>query len=340
MTHDEERELVKLRARVDDALRRDVSRGELEPLLKRLLELAGDDSDDGLFCHRHLAELHLEENPWQAALHLRRVVRVAPGDDMAHALMGLAQALLGNFDAAVMSYTRALALAPYNPWYHHNVGHLLDVALDLPRRALSHLRKAHEAQPLEDEVTASLAHCLARCGQLAEAEQYASEALDLAPDHEEHRGLLAWIQEGAPGEGLLRVGPALASKAARADHRIGGGRSSREDAADEAVLHALERNMPSDGGADVMLHHAQLLWRDFRGTRPGIRVMKPEIFAAALEYAVCHMHGLKGKSSTQASIARRYHVRPAAVSARYVQIRNAVELQPNDPRYVGRAPQT
>lgn len=336
MTHEQERELARLRARVDDALKRDRPVGELEPLLSRLVHLAGEDSDDGLFAHRQLAELLLEDHPWKASLHLRRVLRFAPGDDMAHALMGLAQALLGNFEAAVVSYTRALALAPYNPWYHHNVGHLLDVALDMPRRALTHLRKAHEAQPIEDEVTASLAHCLARCEELEEAEQYAAEALSLAPDHAEHRGLLQWIREGAPGGGLLRVGPALSGRAPRTEG--GPRRGLREDAADEAVLHVLERHMTPAARTEGLLHRAQLLWQDFRGRRPQLRVVKPEIFAAALEYAVSQVHGIE--DATQAAIARRYSVRPDAVSQRYVMIRNAVELQPNDPRYLRGTPKT
>jgi hypothetical protein len=114
------------------------------------------------------------------------------------ALMGLCHALLGNYRTAIGLYRRALRASPRNPWYHHNVGHLLDVALDEPSRALPHLRSAHDFEPLEDEITASFAHCLARVGKVDEARTFAVNAVRAAPRNRDHRALLAWITRGAP----------------------------------------------------------------------------------------------------------------------------------------------
>lgn len=126
-------------------------------------------SEEGLFAHRQLAELRMDESPWRAALHLRHIVRAGAPDDGVHALMGLCLALLGSFRAAVASYRRALKLSPDNPWYHHNLGHLLDVGLDQPRTALAHLRRAHELASRERAIAESLAHCLTRLGEAQEA---------------------------------------------------------------------------------------------------------------------------------------------------------------------------
>lgn len=118
-----------------------------QALLAELASVAEAGSDASLFAHRHLAELHLEDNPWKAALHLRRVLAYCAEDDILHALMGLCHALLGNYRVAVRSYREASNLAPQTPWYHHNLGHLMDVALDDPIGAERHLRRAYDLEP-------------------------------------------------------------------------------------------------------------------------------------------------------------------------------------------------
>src|SRR5690349_14109629 len=123
-------DLERLRARIDDALRRERPRNEVMPLLARLLGSAGESGELFVYAHRHMAELLIADEPWQSALHLRQVIKAGAADDTAHALMGLCQALLGNFDSAVYQYERALLLEPANAWYHHNLGHLQDVALN------------------------------------------------------------------------------------------------------------------------------------------------------------------------------------------------------------------
>jgi tetratricopeptide (TPR) repeat protein len=319
-------ELDRLRARIDDALRRERPRSEVMPLLARLLSSAGDHGELFVYAHRHMAELLIADEPWQSALHLRQVIKAGAADDTAHALMGLCQALLGNFDSAVYQYERALAIEPSNAWYHHNLGHLLDVALNRPEAAARHLRWAHEAHPMEDEVTASLAHCLARIGQLEEAQGLSQEAVDLAPDHESHGSLLSWIKRGAPGGFLFS-----------ADHAFQGRdpRHSRADAGaenDRDVLRALERGMQSGGAPPALLSRAEKVWRDYRARRPRVRVSKPEVHAAALEYAVSVMHGITGV--TQTGVAKRYGISSTALASRYTDMRSALELKVGDPRYL------
>ncbi len=321
-------DLQRLRQRAEAALRRPRSRREVETLLHRILQVAPTESDAAVFAHRHLAELLIEEHPWRAALHLRRVARLAQDDDVVHALMGLCQALLGNFHSAVAAYRRALCIAPRNPWYHHNLGHLLDVAIGEPHAAVDHLRMAQRMEPLEHEITASLAHCLARVGDLEEARDLADEAVRSAPRNRDHRELLAWIEQGAPCESGPRVQPRGKTQrrpAAKAKRRRAG---QAEQGAE--VLRALERGMREAGFSAGQVERARALWADFRDGR-SVRIMKPEVYAAAVEYAIALVHGLHGV--TQASIAKRYGVGRSSLVNRYSEIREALSLEPGDPRY-------
>jgi Flp pilus assembly protein TadD len=149
-----------------------------------------------------LADVDPQGDPWNAALIARAATKRTPLHDGAWATLGLAHALLGNYAAAITAYTRAHRLAPQNPWYAHNLGHLLDVAMDRPADALPLLRAAERAQPGEPDLVSSLAHALARCGELEEAVRVLDSATrDQASA--QHAALRRWIEAGAPaGEGL------------------------------------------------------------------------------------------------------------------------------------------
>lgn len=311
----EEGSVEVLRRRAERAMDEGRGRLEVEPLLERILSLADEDDPSRLFARRHLAELCLERDPWSAALHLRQVLAGEPADDVAHSLMALAQALLGNYRVAVSSYRRALRIAPENPWYHHNLGHLLDVALDDPRGAVAHFEVALEqADPAEHEITASAAHCFARVGRLAQAAELAGHAVEEAPDNEEHAALLAWIEAGAgPESTQANIAP------------FGRGAARTDD-----VAAVLERNLREAGFTRREMERARALWSDYRDERAP-RVNKPEVCAAAVHYAICLVLGQK--RVTQVSIAKRYGVAPGSISTRYADIRETLALRPHDPRY-------
>ena len=316
--------LDRLRRRAEDALEAEGRHVEAETLLDTLLARAPEGSEHALFAHRHLAELRLERHPWRAALHLREVARARPHDDVPHALMGLCQALLGNYVSAVEAYRRALAIAPETPWYHHNLGHLLDVALDRHRDAVRHLKRAHQLEPEHAEIAASYAHALARLAvegggpkvaSLAEAQRVARVALDLAPESRDHRRLLRWIEGGAaPEADVASQPPEHVEHAAEAD----------------PVRVVLEREMRGAGYSPRQLQHAVELWEDFRRSRR-IRMRKPQIYAAAIEYAMARLLGRQG--DTQAVIARRYGIAATSLCQRYGEIRTTLALRPGDPRY-------
>lgn len=315
--------LSRLRERAERALASGRRGGEVLTVLETMTREAPDGSAHALFAHRHLAELQLAGSPWRAALHLRRVIEAGAADDSAYALMGLSQALLGNYRVAVSAYRKAVKLAPRNPWYHHNLGHLLDVGLSDSSTALDHLRVAHRIEPDEDEIAASLAHCLARLGQLTEARRMADLALTRSPKNREHRALLDWIDEGAPSN---------ATPASRVNRKPTNRFNVQEKTQPtDAVLALIENSMLNAGETAQQLARARALWADFCSRR-AVRSTKPAVYAAAVEYALAKLDG--SGNVTQARLARRYGVAARSIGARYDEIRNVLALEPGDPRYL------
>ena len=301
--------LQQLRDRAERALEA-ASEGAAE-LLEELVNKAVEGSEPALFAHRHLAELQLESDPWKAALHLRQVLKHCADDDVLYALSGLCHALLGNYRVAVRAYRQASHLSPQTPWYHHNLGHLTDVALGDPAGAERHLRRAFELEPEHDEIIGSLAHCVARLGDLSEAKRLAQLAREKGPYNPDHETLLAWVNKGAVAE------PATTAVI-------------RHWEQDDPVLETVEEKMCEAGFSRGQIERAKQLWADMQD-RVEVRITKPEAIAAALEYAIAVVERRPG--STKAAVARRYGVAPTSVSTRYAQIRNVLALRPGDPRY-------
>ncbi|APR77153.1 Hypothetical protein A7982_02500 [Minicystis rosea] len=190
-------EIERLRRDVERALRDHLDAEDVLPLLARLARAAAPESDAWIFAHRHLAEIGVEHDPWRAALFARRVIAHRPEDDGAWAVLGLSQSLLGHHRYAARAYERALALAPDNPWYAHNLGHLYDVALDRPVEALPLLERATAAQPTEADIAASYAHALARCGRVAQAKRVLKRAIRRGATADQ-MALWRWLEAGAP----------------------------------------------------------------------------------------------------------------------------------------------
>ncbi len=160
-----------------------------------------------MFAHRQLAEVLLERDPWRAALHARRVVHMRPEDDRAWAALGLSQSLLGNHQYASRALARALARSPDNPWYAHNLGHTLDVALDKPREAVRssspRVRAQREERGRRDRRSPTRSRAP---GETRAAQALLARVIKESPSPE-RRALMRWIDAGARGwgEGTLGV---------------------------------------------------------------------------------------------------------------------------------------
>ncbi|CAN5392633.1 hypothetical protein BH09MYX1_BH09MYX1_22030 [soil metagenome] len=171
---------AELRNRAEEVLRHDRESARLLLLLRRLASCSSEGSDDAIFAHRHLAELLLDRDPWRASLHARALLRARPEDDRGWAALGLAQADLGHARFAVHAFEQAVALAPANPWYAHNLGVLLDAALDDPDRAIPWLARAAERHRTRGFLSA-LAHALRRAGRTDDAAALEFPAEDKKP---------------------------------------------------------------------------------------------------------------------------------------------------------------
>ncbi|HEX4355495.1 MAG TPA: tetratricopeptide repeat protein, partial [Polyangiales bacterium] len=224
----------------------------------------------------------------------------------------------------------------------HNLGHLLDVGLSESVTALDHLRIAQRLQPEEDEIAASLGHCLARLGQLDEARKMAELALRRSPRNREHQTLLEWVQNGAPAD----VTPAARNerrpmRPVSADQKFSNGpklatspklTSTPKLTPSDPVLDVLAAHTESNDMSRQRLERARSLWADFCARRTP-KITKPAVYAAALEYTLGKVDATT--PVTQAQLARRYSVTPRSIATRYEEIRAALRLEPGDPRYSG-----
>jgi Flp pilus assembly protein TadD len=216
-------ETQSLRLEIERRLRGAFDEADVLPRLARLARLAAPTSDDGIFANQKLAELLVERDPWRAALYVRRALAHRWDDDRPWAILAFCHTLLGNFRSALAAYKHALACAPSNPWYAHNLGHLLDVALGEPARALDWLKAAYAAKADNSEIVASYVHALARAGQAERARDILERARERF-DSRELDALLRWLDEGAPRlddrpGGARRVGRGRTTTGARAERR-------------------------------------------------------------------------------------------------------------------------
>jgi hypothetical protein len=351
-----------LRRQIEWTLARAVDPSDVLPMLHRLTRLAHEGSDDSLFANLHLAELLVERDPWRAALCARRVLAHRPEDDRGWATLALCQTFLGNYKFAVSAYHRALTSAPKNPWYAHNLGHLLDVALGRATEAIGWLKRAYQSAADSGEVAASYAHALARVGRLAEARKVLARATKRGSSRE-HAALLRWLEQGAPPDkdhplprpapvhafgGLVGRQPEEAT--APSNTREGESRPAKRDdvrrarsaqvpvlAELEAVLARGLTNLPLDPKQRA---RAKSLARDAVGyfSRPtvaargarGAGTRAVESIAAAIAYAIVYVDHVP---LTQAEVAACFRVGVASLRGRFGELRSHLDLLPGDARY-------
>ena len=355
-----------LRRQIEWTLSRTVDPSDVLPMLHRLTRLADDGSDESLYANLRLAELLVERDPWRAALYARRVLAHRPDDDRGWAILALCQTLLGNYKFAVTAYRHALTGAPENPWYAHNLGHLLDVALGRAGDAVGWLKRAYQSAAYSGEVAASYAHALARVGRLVEARKVLARAMKRGSSRE-HAALLRWLEQGAPadkdhplprpapvhtisvgGRGDLlgdrpeaQLAEAPPSRARRDDGAPSSRRPLRTPFAaelDETLARGLS-SLPLDARQRA---RAKSLGRDAAAyfARPGTRTAAaargaPGAIAAAIAYAIVYVDHVP---LTQAEVAACFRVTVASLRGRFGELRAHLDLLPGDARYASIGP--
>lgn len=192
-------DLERLQSDVEWALSRGLGPRDLVPMLERLRQHAPPGSQAACFAATELAGVLLHAAPWRSAVLAREVLR-HEDTDQAWAVLGLALTVLGHYHSAKRAFQKALAHAPQCSSYAHNLGHLLDAALDRPADAVPWLSRAHAARPGDEEIAASYAHALVRLGRLAEAERVLGKAMG-AGNADAADLLRRWTEENARRNG-------------------------------------------------------------------------------------------------------------------------------------------
>ena len=169
-------DLERMLTDVEWAMSKQFAARDLVPMLENLVRAAPAASEAAYFAKLRLSELIVGDSPFRAA-RLARDVLHSGESDRAWAVLGLAHTMLGHYRVAARSYRRALALAPECAVYEHNLGHVLDVALNRPKDALVHLERAYRSLPQEGEIASSYAHALLRAGQLERARTLLASAV-------------------------------------------------------------------------------------------------------------------------------------------------------------------
>jgi Flp pilus assembly protein TadD len=309
-------ETARLRREIERALRCAFDPADVLPRLARLARLAPPASDDGIFAHRQLAELLVERHPWRAALYARRALSHRRDDDRAWAVLAFCQTLLGNFRAAASAYKRAIASAPANPWYAHNLGHLLDVALGEPKAALRWLRSAYDAKGDNTEIVASYTHALARAGELGLAREVLERALERF-ESRELMALLRWLDQGAPS---------------RADRKkVAPGKPKGKETTPKRLARVLTRGLASLPLDEQQRERALALARDALPPPSGSR-KKDDVagLAAAVAYAIVYIDHLP---LSKAEVAAPFRVGVGRLRGRFAELRAQLDLIRGDARY-------
>ncbi|MBX3189374.1 MAG: tetratricopeptide repeat protein [Labilithrix sp.] len=336
-------ETHRLRQEIERALRRAFDPADVLPRLARLARIAPAASDDGIFAHRQLAELLVERHPWRAAIYARRALAHGPDDDRAWAVLAFCQTLLGNFRCAATAYRRAIACAPGNPWYAHNLGHLLDVALGTPARALPWLRSAYGAKGDNSEIVASYVHALARAGKTREARDVLERALDRF-DSRELEALLRWLDQGAPSREGKRTSKALPDQEPRAfataeEAEEEAARPVRAPKKDQRFTRVLERGLSHLPLDQRQRERALVLARDAlagKAPPPSRKRATPGRgddvagLAAAVAYAIVYIDHVP---LSQAEVAAPFRVAVGRLRGRFAELRAKLDIIPGDARY-------
>lgn len=354
-------ETRRLRQEIEGALTRAFDPADVLPRLARLARLASPASDDGIFAHRQLAELLVERHPWRAAIYARRALAHRQADDRAWAVLAFCQTLLGNFRCAVSAYERAIACAPGNPWYAHNLGHLLDVAVGKPERALPWLRSAYAAKTENSEIVASYVHALARAGQMERAKPILELALSRFPSRE-LEALSRWLEQGAPARrpsssnAPPRSIPGTPTTRPTTRPRLRQRRRVSRHAKGHPLAEVLEQglsHLPLDTkqreralalANDALTERASILPPASKRTRqsPVAKSDKPKEpkrdpkrddlagLAAAVAYAIVYVDHLP---LSQAEVAAPFRVAVGRLRGRFAELRARLDLIPGDARY-------
>ena len=120
----------------------------------------------------------------EAEDHLTRAVELAPEFVNALVALGVAQLRQQDNETAIETLERAVALEPDNAWANRNLGIGYLKTGEHPDRAVSHLRKATEAQPADQGAWLALGDALTQSGNRNGAAEAYRRAIETNPHND------------------------------------------------------------------------------------------------------------------------------------------------------------
>jgi protein O-mannosyl-transferase len=174
-----------------------------------------------------------------AIFHFQKALEIKPDDAETHYNLGIALAGRGQVDAAIAHYQKVLEIRPNSAEAHHNLGIALAGQGQIDA-AIAHYQKALEIRPDSAEAHNNLGIVLAGRGQIDEAIAHFKKALEIKPDSAEGHSNLgsALAGRGQIDEAIAHFRKALEVRpdSARAHNNLGIVLAGRGQV-DEAITH-------------------------------------------------------------------------------------------------------
>jgi len=302
-----------------------VAEGALRQALNwyhKLLQIGRHDVELVKRTHVCMAELLLHMGDVRRAeTHLIEVAAIDPADAYGHHLLSRVYSEMREWDSAVHHARSACQLEPATSEYHQILGRALLCEGDWTNGCRA-LERALELEP--DNITAicDLAMAEAQQGRGDQAEQLLRPAIAQNRKNALLSETLAMV---------MRMRQSQTEQRAEPDSGSPLDTLSELSTFSRQVSNMLADSLGSKGYPQSAIDGAVRLCLDFEMLY-GVSQSSPLIMAAACEYTISRLMGLKGV--TQTRLAREYGVSPGGISAKYRTMMWKLRLADGDSRYV------
>lgn len=240
--------------------------GQALPYLMEAVRLAPEEA--GYHFDKARAHLALSEED-AAAAELRETVRLDKHNARAWSELGHLCAKTGP-DEAVGYFTRAIAIAPDNPYYYTARGELLATMPGRREEALASFDLASKYDPGNGVLHARVGRLLAEAGNAASAIGHLKQAVLINPDDDESYYLLArLLADTRPDEALMYVNSAISLSVTRGEYYYLKSRILIELGQDAQAVEQLGQSLKLEKNPEAYGEYAQLT----SGNSPRIALM-------------------------------------------------------------------
>ena len=145
--------------------------------------------------HNNLGALYANNRNYDLALEeFQAVIEIEPNNSKAHNNLSVIYLNRKQYGKALPELLSLLRTAPPNPFVHNKLG-IVYGKLGQNDKAMKHYRKALALHPINKNANFNLARLLADQGKYFEAEEYAMNAVDAAPDNKDFLALADFIRK-------------------------------------------------------------------------------------------------------------------------------------------------